>query len=98
MSVIVPTVERGLLVGHLGHETLRIAGQRLHVAPLAFGVDGVERQARLAGSRQAGDDHQAVARNLERDVLEVVDACALYGDGRPRGVLGLPVASPGHLR
>src|SRR5262249_4255988 len=67
---------------HLCDEPLGVAGERLHVPPLAFRVDGVEREARLARTREAGDDDEAVARNLERDVLEIVHARALNGDGR----------------
>ena len=70
---------------HLRDEALGVAGERLHVAPLPFGIDGVEGEARLAGSRQAGDHDQAVARNLDRDVLEVVHARALDRDRGPRG-------------
>ena len=69
----------------LRDEPLREARQRLHVPPLAFGVDGVEREARLAGTRESGDDDELVARNLDRDVPEVVHASALHGDGRARG-------------
>ena len=72
-------------LGDLRDEALGVARERLHVAPLPFGVDRVERQARLAGAREAGDDDQAVARDLDRDVLEVVDARALHGDRRARG-------------
>ena len=35
-------------LGNLRHEPLRERRERFHVAPLALGVDGVERQARLA--------------------------------------------------
>jgi hypothetical protein len=64
MSVMVPTVERGLLLdrddrreaeyevdvglGDLRNEPLREARKRFHVSPLALGVDGVECEARLA--------------------------------------------------
>ncbi len=57
------------------------------VAPLALGVDGVEGQRRLAGSREPGDHHELVARDLEVDVLEVVlartsddDSVTSHGD------------------
>ena len=46
--------------------------QRLDVAALALGEDGVEGEARLARPGQPGEDDQRVARELERDVLEVV--------------------------
>ena len=69
----------GVQVGlvHLPEEHAGVAGQALHVAALAFGVDGVEGQARLARARQPRDDHQLVARDGEVDVLEVVLAGAL---------------------
>ncbi len=67
-------------LGNLRDEPLGEGRERFHVAPLAFGVDGVEGQARLAGAGEAGDDDEAVARDLDRDVLEVVHARALHGD------------------
>ena len=72
-------------LGNLGHEPLGESRERFHVAPLALGVDGVERQARLARAGETGDDDEAVARDLDRDVLEVVHARALNGDGRAGG-------------
>ena len=61
---------------HLLEELPGVRRQRLDVAALPFGVDGVEGERRLAGARQAGDDHQLVAREVDVDVLEVVDARA----------------------
>ena len=57
-----------------------VGGQRLDVAPLAFGVDGVEGQRGLARAGQSGDDYQLVARDLHVDILEVVLARALYNN------------------
>src|SRR6185503_6068777 len=37
------------------------------------------------GARESGHDDQLVARDLERDVLEVVHARALHGDRRAWG-------------
>src|SRR6185295_834155 len=102
MSVMVPTVERGLLVrvfcsieitGDSRNtkstsglvtcdEPLRIARQRFHVPALAFGVNRVERQAGFSRARKAGDDDEAVSRDLHRDVLEVVYARTLHGNRR----------------
>ena len=62
---------------HLLQELARIRGQRLHVAPLAFGIDGVEGQRGLPRPGDAGDYDQAVARDLEVEILEVVLARAL---------------------
>ena len=57
---------------HLPQELPRVGGQRLHVAPLALGVDRVEGKARLTGSREPGDDDQGVARQPEVKVSQVV--------------------------
>ena len=72
----------GVHVGlvHLAQELPRIRRQRLHVAALALGVDRVERQRALARPGQARDDHERVARQRERDVLEVVLACPRDND------------------
>ena len=61
---------------HLAEELPRVGRQRLDVAALALGVDRVEREARLARARQPGDHHERVARQLQRDVLQVVLARA----------------------
>ena len=61
---------------HLTEELPGIRRQRLHVAPLALGEDRVERQAGLAGTGQPGEHDQGVAREVKRDILEVVLACA----------------------
>ena len=65
---------------HLIEELARVRRQRLHVAPLALGVDRVERQRRLAGSAQPGDHRQRVAGNLHVDVLQIVHPGAVHGD------------------
>jgi hypothetical protein len=57
-----------------------VGGERLDVPALAFGVDGVEGERRLAGSRETGDDDQPIARQVDVDVLQVVDAGAADGD------------------
>ena len=69
-------------VGFLHHrEKLpRIGGERLDVAALAFRIDGVERERRLARARQPGDHDQAVAGQVEVDVAQVVGACAADPD------------------
>ncbi len=59
---------------HLAQELPRVRRQALDVAPLALGVDGVEREAGLAAAGQTGDDGQPVAGHLDRDVLEIVFA------------------------
>ena len=67
-------VDVGLV--HLAEELPRVGAQRLDVAALALGVDRVEGERGLARPRQPRDDHERVARERERDVLEVVLAGA----------------------
>ena len=61
---------------HQLQELPRVGRQALDIAPLAFGIQGVEGQARLARARQPGDHHQRIARDVEVDVLQVVRARA----------------------
>ena len=63
------------LLHHL-QELAGIGRQALDIAPLAFGIDGVEGERRLAGARKAREHHQLVAGDIEVDVLEIVLACA----------------------
>ena len=59
---------------HHREELPRVGRERLDVAALAFRVDRVERERRLAGARQAGDHDQPVAGQVEVDAFEVVGA------------------------
>src|SRR3712207_136609 len=81
-------VDVGLV--HLLEELAGVGRERLDVAPLALRVDRVERQRRLARAAQAGDHHQRVARQLDRDVLEVVLAGAGDDDGLSTGHEAVP--------
>ena len=67
------------LLHHL-EELARVGRERLDVAALAFGVDRVEGERRLAGARQAGEDDQLVARDRQVDVLEIVLARPMHRD------------------
>ena len=67
------------LLHHL-QELARVGRQALDVAALAFGIDGVEGEARLARAGEAGDDRQALARDVDVDALEVVLAGAADGN------------------
>ncbi len=69
---------------HEPEELARVRRERLDVTALPFGVDGVEGQGRLAGSRQPGDDRELVAGDGDVDVLEVV----LAGTADDQGVVG----------
>jgi hypothetical protein len=57
-----------------------VGGERLDVAALALGVDGVEDQGGLAGAGDTGHDSQAVVRDREGDVLEIMDTPAADED------------------
>ena len=63
---------------HLLEELARVRGQRLDIPPLPLGVDGVESERRLAGPRQPGDDDEPLARQVDVDIAEVVDARAAH--------------------
>ena len=65
---------------HQLKELPRICGKRLDVAPLAFGVERIERERALARSRQPGDHDQPLPRQVEIQILEIVRACAADTD------------------
>ena len=75
----VDTIEIGLV--HLPEELACVGRKAFDVATLAFGIDGIEGQARLSASRQAGDHDQLVARDGHVDVFQIVLASAAYDDG-----------------
>ena len=78
---------------HLLEELPGVGRQRLDVAALALGVDGVEGERRLARAGQAGDHDQPIARQVDVDVLQVVDAGAANGNPIGHGlVLSAPLA------
>ena len=70
---------------HAVEELPRVRGEALDVAALALGVQNVEREAGLARAADAGQHRQAVERNLDVDVLEVVLAGADHADGVAAG-------------
>ncbi len=74
----VDRVDVGLL--HLLEELPGIGRKRFHVAPLALGEEGVESERRLARAGNAGDHHQAVARDLEGRILQIVFARTAQDD------------------
>ena len=57
---------------HLPQEHARIARERLDVAALTLGKDGVEGQRALTRTGKTRNYHELVAGNLKRDILEVV--------------------------
>lgn len=59
---------------HQGEELAGIGGERLHIAALPLGIEGIERQGGFARTGQAGDHDQLVTWQDQVDVLEVVGA------------------------
>ena len=66
----------GLL--HLAQEHPGIGGERLHIPPLALGIDGIEGQGGLARSGQAGEHHQFIPGNGHINIFQVVHPGAFY--------------------
>src|SRR5690349_8269910 len=54
---------------HLVQELAGVGGEGFDVPPLTFRIDRVERQRRLSGAAQTGNDRQAVARNANADIF-----------------------------
>ena len=50
----------------------RVGRQRLYIAALAFGIDGVKGQGGFPRSRQARNHDQFVARQVDVDTLQIV--------------------------
>ncbi len=67
-------------LGHALEELLRIGRQRLDVAPLALGVQRIERQGALPRPGRPRDHGERPARELDRDPLQVVLACVAKND------------------
>ena len=65
---------------HLPEKLPGVCGERLDVAALTFGKDGVECQRRLARPGQASEDHQSVPGYLDVDVLEIMFPSAADND------------------
>ena len=89
----VDEVDVGLV--HLAEELPGVRGKRLDVPALALGEDRVKGQARLTGPGQPGEDDQRVARQVERDVLEVVLARAADDETISHFALCSPVCDCG---
>ena len=76
-------VHAGLV--HAVEELAGVGGEGLDVAALAFAVDGVEGQRRLAGAADPGDDVELAQGEVEVDALEVVLSGAANTDGGTGG-------------
>ena len=49
-----------------------ISAQRFHIAPLAFGIDRIKGEGRLAAAGKTGHDDHFVAGNFQGYILQVV--------------------------
>ena len=74
----------GVHVGPLDlvEELACVRRQRLHVPPLALGINGVEGQGTLARAGQSRDHRQRIAGNADVDILEIVLARPAYRNVR----------------
>ena len=57
---------------HLAQELARVRRQRFHIAPLPFRINGIERQRRLAGATQAGDNDKLITRQRKVNILKIM--------------------------
>ena len=65
---------------HQLEELAGVCGEALDVAPLAVGVNRIERERAFSRTRKAGDHDQPVARQIEIDRLQIVLARAADAD------------------
>jgi hypothetical protein len=63
-SVIVPV--------HTVQELARVGAEGLDIAPLPFGVQRIEHQARLARARRPGHHRHFTGAQVEVEILEIV--------------------------
>ncbi len=72
----------GVHVGPLDlvEKLARVGGERLDIAALALGIDGVEGERALAGAGEAGDHRERVARDAHVDVAQIVLARPAHRD------------------
>ena len=59
-----------------------VGGHRVEETPLAFGEKDIKREGGFSGAREAGNDDELIAWDVDGDVFEVVVAGAAQGDGR----------------
>ena len=67
------------LLHHL-QKLARIGAQRFDIATLPLCVDGVKREAGFAGTGQASDNNELVARQVDIDALEIMLARTAHLD------------------
>jgi hypothetical protein len=66
--------------GHLIEEAPGVWRDRLEIAALRLGVERAERERRFPRARNAREDDERLARNIDVDVLEIVLARATHAN------------------
>ena len=61
---------------HHRQELACVGRQRLYIAALSFGINGVECQRGFAGAGQAGNHDEPVPGQVEVYILQVVRSCS----------------------
>ena len=64
----------------LRQTTAGIGAERLQVTTRALGIQNPQRQRALARTRHAGNTHEPSQRNIDIDVLEIMDARTAHLD------------------
>ncbi len=57
---------------HLPKKLASVGGERLDIAALPLGIDGIESEGGLARTAESGDNDQLIARDVDIDILEIV--------------------------
>ena len=76
--------------------TAGISAERLQITTRALGIQNPQRQRALARTRHAGNAHKPSQRNIDIDVLEVMDARTTYLDSLRAHLLFRHLYHPTH--
>ena len=63
---------------HALQELPGVCRKRFHIPALPFGIKGVKGKGRFPGSRQTGDNHKFIARQLDIDIFQIMLSGTLY--------------------
>ncbi len=72
--------EIGIRLVQALEELPRVGGEALQIAALGLGVQGIKRQAALAGAADPRDDRQPAQRHIDIHAFQIVDAHAAQRD------------------
>ena len=62
------------------HELPRVSVHRIQKTPLPFGKEKIKGQRAFARTTHTSNNHEAIAWNLQREVFEIMLACATHSD------------------